>query len=160
VSGTTGLATTTSPSGALLYPNGDMEKSCQDSAGNTLNLEVWKNEFSSRSYPVGQHLHFLFFAKNASSPIELHGGGAQNWWGIVHTWPFQSTGSFPGPPDSTEGYTTDKVTVIGSSGGSGGPPMLIGQVIGDHIEFGGSSRVEVFNRPGGRPSAPGVGLVQ
>jgi hypothetical protein len=52
------------------------------------------------------------------------------------------------------------VTVTGSAGGSNGPPMLFGQVIADNINFGGSSLMQVFNRPGGRPSAPGVGLVQ
>lgn len=159
VSGT-GLAGTTSPLTADIYPSGDLESKCQDSSGNTLNMQVWNHEFSTTNFPTGQHLHFFIFSKTSPSAISLAGGGSQNFWGIVHTWPFQSTGSFPGPPSSTEGYAGDSVTLTGNSGGSGGPAFLFGQVIGDNLKFSGSSLVEVFNRPGGRSSAPGVGLIQ
>jgi hypothetical protein len=122
-------------------------------------MQVWNNEFGT-TFPTGQHLHFIAFAKNSSSSITLTGGGSQNFVGIVHTWPFQSTGNFPGPPSLGEGYASDAVNIGGTSGGNGGPAFLFGQVIGDNLKFTGSALVEVFNRPGGRQTSPGVGLVQ
>jgi hypothetical protein len=157
--GLAGHSSTALSSSSNLYPNADVESQCKDSSGNVLNMQVWNNEFGT-TFPTGQHLHFIAFAKNSSSSITLTGGGSQNFVGIVHTWPFQSTGNFPGPPSLGEGYASDAVNIGGTSGGNGGPAFLFGQVIGDNLKFTGSALVEVFNRPGGRQTSPGVGLVQ
>ncbi|HEX6505992.1 MAG TPA: hypothetical protein VF221_00015, partial [Chloroflexota bacterium] len=115
-------------------------------------------------------LHFLAIAKNGEtstcsacvgSTFKLAGGGSENWWGVLHTFPqyepLPVTSNFDPP---TVACTLCSVTINGSTGGANGPPMLIGQVIANDVTFGGNPLVEVFDRPGGAPRGPGTGLVQ
>lgn len=133
-----------------LYPDANLKI---DGECPERDLNVWQGEFGTNG---PQHLHFLFFAQNADAGISVTGTGGtayQNLWGIIHTFPANVSG-VPSPAPNCS------VSISGSAGGTNGPPMLVGQIIADNVSFGGSSVVEVFNRPTGQASGAGSSLVQ
>lgn len=139
----------TSQTNFQVYPNSDFTLS-----GECLSAALeWTGELGSLQR---QHLHFLILAQNSQSYVTLGGSGQENLWGIVHSFPTYTT--FPNPPSGP--CPNCSISISGSAGGSNGPPMLFGQVIGNDATFSGNSLVEVFNRPGGIPSGPGTSLVQ
>jgi hypothetical protein len=130
-----------SPAGEV-YPSTDMRL-----AGETSNVcpsifssspaNVWSGEFGATSY--GQHLHFLFWTRSSYNSINLNGGGTENWWGIIYD---------PGNYATGGGCANSCVVAMqGGAGGTGlGPPLLVGQVIADNINFNGSANFEIFYR--------------
>jgi hypothetical protein len=152
-----------------VYPDSDLtvdgEAGCRAAlnSGDTSGAipDVWPGEFQpvSGSGSTGQLLHFIAFMRDNSAAISLSGGGTQLWWGIVYN---PGVGTNPGCGGSTSGC---QISLTGGSGAAGGPPMLIGQVIGDGVNLGGSATLEVFYRPCDPRKAncqlgPGSSLVQ
>jgi Flp pilus assembly protein TadG len=124
---TDGVAT--SPAGQI-YPNADLSFSAECAEVRPPSpRNVWTGELP------GQHLHFLIFARSASSSITLNGNGLQNWWGIIYN-------------PATAGCGTSCTISLNGSGGSGnGPPLLVGQVIADNASFSGNSNFEIYYSP-------------
>jgi hypothetical protein len=102
--------------------------------------EVWPGEM-----PIGQHLHFLFFSRNATGSgtngfhFILNGNNQQNWYGSFYT------------PNALEDIT-------GSGAGSGGPPFIAGQIVTWDIKFSGSATVDLIYRPCGIADVCASGL--
>ncbi len=163
-------------SGPYVYPNADItlagDTHCINPStappGNTLPVNAgneWTEEFgsggsSASPYDLTQHMHFLVFARSGTSVIKLVGSSNQNYWGIVYN---------PGDPTaygtSGCGTTPSNCTIaIGGSAGTDGPPMMVGQVVGDNFGYSGSAVVELFYRPCSPKdfclAGPGSGLVQ
>jgi hypothetical protein len=160
-----------SSQGQLMYPNVDFLISGDITC--TSPALVWQGEMGASIQH--QHLHFLLFSKNSDltggntvgSAFNLTGGGQENWWGILHTFPTYS--GYPNPPAVTDALSatgTDACSGCSISAGGNaaaspnGPPFLTGQIIADSASIGGNATVEVFNRPSGAPNGPGSSLVQ
>jgi hypothetical protein len=94
----------------------------------------------------GQLIHFIFFLRDATASIKLAGGGTQIWWGIIY-----NPGNYSRVTGSACGGSTSgcQISLTGSSGtgSSTDIPMVVGQVIGDGVNAGGSSTLEIFYRP-------------
>lgn len=148
------LDSTTPPASVNMYPDADLTKA-GDCTSDT-NLYAWPNEFGSGN--PSQHLHFLFFDQLAQQSLDIEGSGLQLWFGIIHTFPSYTTSEVA--PTPAQSCANCSVKISGSSGGANGPPMLIGQIVADSIDIGGSSVVQVFNRPGGQDTGPGTSLVE
>lgn len=138
---------TTSPAGQM-YPSGDLSFTgeCAQDQGSNARL-VWTGEMS------GQHLHFLIWTRNSGTGVSLNGTGLQNWWGIIYS------------PGSAGCGTACTVGINGSGGSGVGPPLLVGEVVADNANFGGSANFEVYYSPcqsDGNPCSQGFGtsLVQ
>jgi hypothetical protein len=135
-------------SGPNPYPSADLSvqgKQLCDSTGSNPNAgNEWANKFGvSGGTDLLQHLHFLVFARNGNTAITLAGSGQQNWWGIIYN---------PGDPtqQNVSGCSNRNkcsITLTGTSGGVTGPPMMIGQVVGDNLSYSGSATAELFYRP-------------
>lgn len=116
----------------LVYPSADMSfgAECASVQPPTSRM-VWTNEFVGAS----QHVHFLIWARSATSAISLNGTGLQNWFGIIYN---------PG----AVGCGNSCIVQINGNGGAGsGPPLLSGQVIADNASFGGNGTYEVYYSP-------------
>jgi hypothetical protein len=146
-----------SPSNTYIYPSDDFTRD-----GECLNPgAVWNNEFGGN--PPSQHLQFLFWQQeDTNQDIKVTGNGNYNWIGVVHSFKPYSTAQFPPPPTTPcTGAKGCNVELGGNAGaGANGPPMLLGQVIGNTDKFNGSSIVMVFNRPGGVATGPGTSLIE
>lgn len=159
------------------YPDADLsikeDAACtswfQTNEGLTTQPTVWQNEFCcegpGKDKPYGQHLHFIFFSRDPNSIVNLVGNGSQQWWGIFYNPcnPNQTAGACsPDNPDPSKGGTT--FSMSGTSGAGTGPPMVIGQIIVDSADVGGSYTAAVFFRPctptSSCSSGPGIHLVQ
>lgn len=150
---TSSLNAPTSATGAgNVYPSADLTVDGESACRATLNSgdtsgsipDVWPGEFQplSGSGSTGQLLHYLVFLRDPAASVSMAGGGTQLWWGIVYNpgnYPTGACGS------STSGC---EISLTGGSGSGGvGPPMLIGQIVGDGVNLGGSASLEVFYRP-------------
>lgn len=143
----------TSTSGYQAYPNTDLTDTTTCSSPPL----VWQGEFGTGSTGGGEKLNFLLFAQNTATSIKLAGNGAQAWYGIIHTFPCSSLPCTQAPTAACANCT---VTAAGTSGGAGGPPFLLGQVIADQETFSGSATIQVFARAKGRQAAPGTMLIE
>ena len=146
-----GISDTT---GYNVYPNTDLTDltTCPSPA------LTWVGEFgNSASTGNGEKLNFLIFAQNTGSSVSLSGSGAQAWYGIIHTFPCSSSPCTKAP---TSACTACTVSAGGTSGGAGGPPFLLGQVIADQETFSGSATIQVFARAKGRQASPGTMLIE
>jgi hypothetical protein len=152
-------STQTSPAGRV-YPSADLtvngEQTCRSAWSGTI-PEVWPSE-TLTVQPGGQLQHFLVWMRDATASISLAGGGTQIWWGILYN---------PGDYSTVCGGSTSgcQISLTGGSGGTGGPPFLLGQIVGDGVSLGGSATLEVFYRPCDPSSnncqaGPGTSLVQ
>jgi hypothetical protein len=144
-----------SPSTAYVYPNADftLNGECERYSPSTYAGDVWQGEMPTIGSFQGQHLHFLFFARSASSGITLNGGGTQSFFGILYD------------PGAEGCMKACQVQLNGSASGGGGPPFVTGQIVADNAKISGSATVEVFYRPCDPTvqacgSGPGSGLVQ
>ena len=124
-----------------VYPSADLTLEGECNNG----LLDWNGEFPLK--PKGQHLHFLVFADNWATSITLNGTSAQNWFGILHTFP-QNYSGYPGPPTVGCGNKLlCNITLDGTAGAQLGPPLLMGQSVSGTANFQGTSIVEIFYRP-------------
>lgn len=117
-------------SGGTVFPNADMGfgAECDQSQPPSPQL-AWSGEM------VGQHLHFLIFARSATSSISLNGTGLQNWWGIVYN------------PGAAGCGSACQISLNGSGGGGKGRPLLSSQIIADNASFSGNAAFEIFYSP-------------
>jgi hypothetical protein len=135
-------------SGPNPYPSADLsiqgEQLCDPLGSHPNAGNEWANEFGvSGTTNLVQHLHFFVFARDGNALITLAGSGQQNWWGILYN------------PGSATQYNVSgcsnrnkcSITLTGTSGGNNGPPMMIGQVVGDNMSYSGSATAELFYRP-------------
>lgn len=158
-------ALSSSPAGNL-YPSADLTVSGENTCRSLLNSgnsqgripDVWPGESPGN----GQLIQFLFFLRDKTASITLAGGGTQIWWGIIYN---------PGDWKTNGGcgalQSGCQISMSGSAGtgGSTDIPMVVGQVIGDGINFTGSSTIEIFYRPcdprtSSCQQGPGSSLVQ
>ncbi|HZU14467.1 MAG TPA: pilus assembly protein TadG-related protein [Chloroflexota bacterium] len=157
-----------------VYPDADLsvaeDTACTtffEGAGQGLTTQpsIWTGEFccNAAGNNYGQHLHFMFASRDPNSIVSLVGNGSQQWWGIFYnpcnpnqTWPNCAPGT-----GSTKGTT---FSMSGTSGAGTGPPLVIGQIIVDSANVGGSYTAAVFFRPctptSSCSSGPGIHLVQ